>query len=468
MLSMNIQKTKYNIWFFLFEQKEVLLRSVIIRWLFLVITLVRYWCYKTIPKDYYAALRVLLRYERDISGLSGAENIGLLYARTFRNFIQNYIIESPKNLVLYSYVQSKEAQHTKKVFQGFGTEYLLRMKYPKENDDPGRQGDVLLLKPYISSKEKGVIFVQYDEGVKRFASIYDIDSLGKYYRFVIEPSTCGYQNPMFFLCLSLETEVIFESQYKDDFDYIQNVGFNFIPIRLGAGDWVDLSLFNINNEVVKEYDLVMIANWLKWKRHGLLFKALLKIRSHVQRVALIGYPIEGRTLRDTKAECKKYGLLDHVDFFDKIPHKDVLEIIKKSKVGILLSKEEGANRGIYECFFSNVPVILTKRNRGVNRDHINRFTGVLADDLELQDVIVEMVNNFKNYNPKKWAFENTGYINSTNKLNQFLKELALEKGEEWTQDIFFKHNSPHARYAKYEEQEKADVAFDHLEQFLRN
>ena len=468
MLSMNIQKTKYNIWFFLFEQKEVLLRSVIVRWLFLMVTLIRYWCYTTISKDYYAALSVLLRYERDISGLSGAENIGLLYARTFRNFIQNYIIESPKNLVLYSYVQSKEAQHTKKVFQGFGTEYLLRMKYPKENDDPGRQGDLLILKPYINSKEKGVIFVQYDEGVKRFASIYDIDSLAKYYRFVIEPSTCGYQNPMFFLCLSLETEVIFETQYKNDFDYIQNVGFNFIPIRLGAGDWADPSLFNINNEVVKEYDLVMIANWLKWKRHGLLFKALLKIRSHVQRVALIGYPIEGRTLRDTKAECKKYGLLDHVDFFDKIPHKDVLEIIKKSKVGILLSKEEGANRGIYECFFSNVPVILTKRNRGVNRDHINRFTGVLADDLELQDVIVEMVKNFKNYNPRKWAFENSGYINSTNKLNQFLKELALEKGEEWTQDIFFKHNSPHARYAKYEEQEKADVVFNHLKQFLRN
>ena len=183
---------------------------------------------------------------------------------------------------------------------------------------------------------------------------------------------------------------------------------------------------------------------------------------------MIGYPTEGRTLRDIRAECKKFGLLDHVDFFDKIPHKDVLEIIKKSKVGILLSKEEGANRGIYECFFSNVPVILTKRNRGVNRDHINRFTGVLADDLELQDVIVEMVKNFKNYNPKKWALENTGYIDSTNKLNQFLKELAVEKGEEWTQDIFFKHNSPHARYAKYEEQEKADVAFDHLEQFLRN
>jgi len=100
--------------------------------------------------------------------------------------------------------------------------------------------------------------------------------------------------------------------------------------------------------------------------------------------------------------------------------------------------------------------------------HINCFTGVLADDLDLQDAIVEMISNFRKYNPRKWAFENTGYINSTRKLNDILKELALEKGEVWTQDIFFKHNSPHARYAKQEEQEKADVAFNHLKQFLRD
>ena len=212
---------------------------------------------------------------------------------------------------------------------------------------------------------------------------------------------------------------------------------------------------------------MMIANWLKWKRHELLFESLAKIKKKINRIALIGYPIDGAKAEDVKDGCKRYGLREISDFFERIPHEKVLKIIAKSKIGILLSKEEGANRGIYECFFSNVPVILTDQNRGVNRDHINSHTGILSSDSRLSDSILYMLRSYKQFNPRKWALENTGHLNSTNKLNEFIKNLALEKGEIWTTDIFQKHNSPHARYAIAEEQRQADKFFKHLERFLR-
>jgi len=246
------------------------------------------------------------------------------------------------------------------------------------------------------------------------------------------------------------------------------LGHNFLPVRLGAGDWVDSELFSEKMDGPEIYDFVMIANWLKWKRHALFFKALSRIKEHICRVAVIGYPIEGRTLQDVKHDCCRYGVCDCVDFFERIPYDQVASMIRRAKAGILLSKEEGANRGIYECFFSNVPIILSSSNRGVNRDHINSQTGMLADDEELADVMRSMLQNYREFSPRQWALAHTGYINATRILNDVIKVRALACGEPWTQDIFTKYNAPHARYRVQAEQDVADQVIDeHVGIFLR-
>ena len=452
---------------YLYIKKGKLLRPVFFQYMYLIFAIIKCLYHEMLIKDYFNALGSLLRYERDIATNIGEESVPLYYNRIFKDFIKKFITNRDDYLILESYQNSKEAKNTKLLFTSFGISHLLRIKYHKKYDNFDRQGDLLILKPFINNNEKGVLLIQYDETIKRFASIYDIQRLAKYYRFVIEPSTFGYQNPIFFLLLNIDTDVIFQSQFKADYDYISKISYNFYPIRLGAGDWTNFKKFKIGSEKEKMYDLIMIANWLRWKRHKLLFSAMSRIECHIRRIALIGYAAEGRSLNDIILESKEYGIYRKIDFYEKIPHVRVRKILQKSKVGVMLSKEEGANRGIYECFFSNVPVILTDQNKGVNRDHINAHTGVLANDSKLSDAILYMLENYQRFNPRTWALKNTGYINSTNKLNEFIKNLALENGEVWTQDIFTKHNSPHARYANKEEQKQADVAFGHLEQFLR-
>lgn len=458
-----VQKLRY----FVFERKETIVRTWSGRCIYLWASLLLFKLH-LLQGNHYLALSSLLRYERDIAGLAGVEKISGCYRRVFEKFLAEYVLASEGNRVLSSFAGSQEAARIRATFGGFGREYMVRMKYPKKDDDFERQGDLMVLKPRMGPGEKGILFIQYDEGVKRFAALFDIVRLAHDYRFVIEPSSCGYQNPMFFLCLGLGTEVILESQYEKDFKYIASVGSNFLPIRLGAGDWADPD--NLIDSVAeeKEYDLVMIANWLKWKRHELLFSAIAKIRGDLGKVALIGYPIDGRNMGDVREECQKHGVLDIVEFHNRIPHAEVSAIIRKSKVGVLLSKEEGANRGIYECFFSGVPVILTDCNRGVNRDHLNRETGTLASDRDLPEVIRTMVHSYKGYRTRNWAVKNTGYINSTRKLNEFFREIALAAGEQWTRDIFAKHNSPHARYKEYADRRSADQCFSALEQYLRS
>lgn len=452
--------------YFVFERKEVILGTWLGRCCYFGANLLLF-RWHILRGKYYAALVCLLRYERDVAGLVGEEKIAGSYRPIFQGFLAQHVAGPVGNRVLDSFVRSPEAAGIRRLFDGFGRDNMVRMRYPKKNDDPERQGDLMVLKPWVAPAEKGILFVQYDEGVKRFAALFDIVRLARDYRFVIEPSTCGYQNPMFFLCFGIPTEVILESQYEKDFRYINSLGHNLMPIRLGAGDWADPINFVDSVDDEKKYDLVMIANWLKWKRHALLFSAIAQLRGDLNRVAVVGYPIDGRTVDDVREECRKYGVEDLVEFHNRIPHSEVSAIIRKSKVGILLSREEGANRGIYECFFSGVPVILTDSNRGVNREHLNQQTGMLASDKELPQIIRTMVRSYQTYRTRSWAESNTGYINSTKLLNNFFREIALSQGEQWTQNIFAKHNSPHARYKYRDDRQQADQVYADLAQYLR-
>lgn len=77
-----------------------------------------------------------------------------------------------------------------------------------------------------------------------------------------------------YLLRGLPTDVVVQAQYQQDYDYIMSLGGSLRPSRLGAGDWSDSDIFASGKEAKKHYDLVMIANWLKWKRHKLLFQKI--------------------------------------------------------------------------------------------------------------------------------------------------------------------------------------------------
>ena len=368
---------------------------------------------------------------------------------------------------LESYRRSRISREWDRVFRRFDADHRVRLKYPKEHDDPARQGDLIVLKPYVSPREKGVLLIQYDESVCKVATHFQLRKMAKEYRFVVEPSTWGYYNPFFFLLYGIGTDVVFQAQYAGDFAYIQSLGGNFHASRLGAGDWVDPDLFQPGATEDKVYDLVMVANWLSFKRHGLLFQALKPIRNRVNKVALVGYPIGGRTREDVLREAKEHGLEDKVVLFERISPQEVALVLRASRFGILLSRKEGANRGIYECFFSNVPVLLSDSNMGVNRDHVNPQTGVIVPDNSLTDGIARMLDTYSSFTPRNWAEQNTGFGRSTGVLNSQLRDLALRSGELWNGDIFTKKNIPHVRYADALQAREADREYERLKQYLR-
>lgn len=366
-----------------------------------------------------------------------------------------------------SFLDQKIVADWRREFRSYGPDHEVRLRLPREDNDPQREGDLMVLKPPISGGEKGVLMVMYSPSIAKFAGIFDLESLASSYRIVLEPSTWGYQDPDILLFLGLSTEVVVQAQYGPDFEFVERVGGNLVPIRVGAGDWADPSRFNINENIAKRFDLVMVASWLKLKRHQLLFRALAELGDEIRSVALVGMPSDGRTRKDVEYEARRAGVLDKLVWFESIPHVEVCQVIQQSRASLMLSSREGASRVIYESLFCDVPIIISDCNVGVNREHVNSSTGLVAKDEDLASAISQVLSGVHEFSPRAWALQNTGYSNSTRKLQAVLRAAAERRGEPWTQDICGKISAPNLRYARREDWELAQPWYLDLRQHLR-
>ena len=421
---------------------------------------------RLVRRNCYRELSSLLRAWRSLASVAPGTVPSCIIGNA-RDRIADLARAEVRSAFIDAFRQENIARAWYTTFARFALDQRIRMQYPRNDDDPQRQGDLMILKPPLPDGEKGVIMVMYSPSIAKLAALYDHERLARRYRFVLEPSTWGYQDPDLLLFLHLETEVFVQSQYGPDFEHIRSLGHNLIPLRVGAGDWVDPARFTVTGQPTKNYDVVMVASWLKLKRHALFFAALRELGDRISRVALVGVPSGGRVRADVAAEARSAGVFDKIVWFEDISHQKVSDVIQQSRVSLMLSTREGASRAIYESLFCNVPVILTDRNIGVNRDHINDRTGIVSGDDELAGAITNVLAYPERFAPRAWALAHTGYSNATRLLQEGLQQAAARSGEPWTMNILPKVNAPNLRYVTTVDWRLAQAWYADLSPYLR-
>ena len=378
--------------------------------------------------------------------------------------------EYPANKIIYAFYKSSACRDISKYFQKLPIEYRVSLKYPRENDFPERQGDLMVLKPSNElTGEKGVLLIKFTESIAKFTALYDLRRVADRYMLLLEPSSWGYQNVNFLYLNHLPTQMFIECPYENDFSFIQSSFPKFTPARLGSGDWIDTKLFRDGHKHCKKYDFIMVGSWSTVKRHDILLNAVSQLASSFRcRIALVGYPIHGRTIKDIRAEVARYGVESQTDIYDSIPNEQVADLLRQSKVYVLLSKSEGANRAVYEALLSGNVIVVSDENKGVNRDIINPHTGFLCNDENLPDVLLKAIDQYPRYHTARWANNNTGYVLSTHRLNALIKKVATSRGEPWTKDIYQRINRPNLLYANDHDRIESLSSYDGLRKFLIN
>jgi hypothetical protein len=329
-------------------------------------------------------------------------------------------------------------------------EYMIPLYSEVKNDEDLCLSRSIVLKMPIKDGfkviEKGVIVITFTPTFNYYFRVIDIKKLLNDFFVVLEPSWAGYCDAGILHWVRFnESSIVVQASEVKDRVFLNTIGKNLIPVDFGASDWVDFRVFHPIEGVVKVYDSVYVTSYRSGKRHHVYFRAIAAIGDPSYRGA-IACGAWGQSKRDVLNLIKYYDIENNIDVYESLSQKDLNLLLNKAKVNVLFSKKEGSNRSVFEGFFSNVPALVLKNNIGMNKNYINENTGMLVDEESVAGKLIYFKNNWKDFNPRKWAMENISPLKTTFKLNSVLQKISQDENYSWTIDIVAKVNSPEVKY----------------------
>lgn len=306
--------------------------------------------------------------------------------------------------------------------------------------------DLIVLKA-ATADEKGVILLKYARTFSAVIALLDLPRLMQRYVFVLEPCWAGYCDPSILMYVAPGNPVMVMCFTKEDHAFVERVGAPLVPLRMGPADWVDADVFRAPEPRPKIYDLVMVANWARHKRHAQLFRALSAIRDRDVRVLLVGFAWSDRTADDIRREAAAMGNPRvTVEIRENVKHETLSALLAQCKAFVFLSRKEGDNKAVVEAMFADVPAIVFADTIGGAGSRVNASTGVFASDAQLARKIVHMLDHHREFSPRAWALEHTGSAVATRVLDDALRTAVTASGGRYTRGIVEKTNAPNLAY----------------------
>lgn len=315
-----------------------------------------------------------------------------------------------------------------------------------------------------AANERGVLLLKYTPHFQTFLMNFDLQRVCERFSLVLEPSWYPYPEPFWaqFICRS--TLVVCQTISRTATEDMQNCKLPLVPVPIGAQDWVNPKVFFPIPGTKKDFDVVMIASFMKLKRHHVLFEAMRTMRPRI-KVALIGRTW-GRDRKQFEEQVRNAGVADDVTIFQGLKGPEINEVLNRSKVNLLLSKMEGGNVALMEAMAAGVPCVVYKDIIGPRLTDINAQTGMLATDEELPIVLGEAIEGHARFRPREWFMRNTGPGNATRALDSGLREASLQRGEAYTRSIVPKENRLGLCYVNQEDERSMEAGWRELEQAL--
>jgi len=300
-----------------------------------------------------------------------------------------------------------------------------------------------VLKPFVSEREKGVLFVSFEYQWARLMRLPRLAQLARRYTLVVSPTWCPPHSLVNFVFPAVWPGPVFcLISNRKDLEIFPRFSPGYVMVPLLASAWVNPGLYQPRPFAKKDVDIFMLANFGKYKRHHALFRALRDMPAHT-RVLLIGQHNGPRSAAVLRAEARAYGVEGRFELVENAPNADVLAAFSRAKTSLILSRREGSCVAVVESLFANTPVGLLADAEIGSAMFINEQTGRFLRHENLGRQLTEFVAEAGKYTPRRWAEENRiDCLGSTATLNDRLKEHSLSHGQSWTQDIAAHHWRP--------------------------
>lgn len=322
----------------------------------------------------------------------------------------------------------------------------------------------VVLKPYLGPKERGVVKISFEYQWARLLQIPNLEEFSRRYALVLAPSWSPPHSIETTLFPALYPDRIFSLiSHADDLRILPRLADNVTAVPLYASSWVRPDLYQPVPFAQKDIDLIMVANFSVYKRHFALFRALRDMPRSA-RVVLVGRQLADRTTEVFRREAAAYGVNDRFELLENASDEVLSAALARSKVSVILSRQEGSCVAVAESLVAGTPVGLYADARIGSRAFINPRTGRFLRHANLGAQLMDFIANASRYDPREWAQENgLSCFDSTAVLNGVLKRAALARGENWTQDIAALHWRPNPVLVSPEDQQRLQPEFDEID-----
>ena len=293
----------------------------------------------------------------------------------------------------------------------------------------------LLLKAPGQNGEKGVLYIAFEYNLMRLVAHTDARRVLQDYLvicasswsptdFAMMANVAGLNDDPLFVGISNEADI-------EAYDIASPV---VRPLPLLASDWIDPQFYTPKPHSDRTVDFLMVANFSRFKRHWLLFKALPRMSPDI-RVAILGMATPDRTADTLREEARAFGVKQDLEIKTNVSIEEVAAYQANSRVSLYFSRREGSCVATAESLFADSPVAMMRDAHIGSKSYINADTGALLDYRDLPQQLEGLLERSGNFRARAWADANITAHRSSDRLNQIFKDHAAKTGRPWTQDL---------------------------------
>ncbi len=333
--------------------------------------------------------------------------------------------------------------------------------------EPGAQNNrvekAVVLKPFVSEREKGAVYISFEYQWVRLVANCDVGEFTKRYTLILSPVwATPHALVNYVLPAVANGPVISHLSDPNDAEVIPRQSSNYVTVPLLCSSWVNPAFYKPVPFEKKDIDIVMLANFGKYKRHFTLFKALRDMPKSL-KVVLIGQHNGKRTRDVLLAEAAAYGVVDRIELRQNVSDAELFDTLARAKISLILSLREGSCVAIVESMFAGTPVGMFADAEVGSRQFINSQTGRFLLHKDLASQLMDFIASSRNFSPRKWVEENQIHCHgSSAKLNAAVKQAMLAAGQQWTVDLAPFHWRPDPLLLSEADKQRMKPSYDDI------
>lgn len=294
-----------------------------------------------------------------------------------------------------------------------------------------------------------------------------LQQIARHYVLYLEPPMgVVYRHTWWRIFTELSDPCIFGLGGEEDRHFVASQA-NTRVIPLAHGDYLP-DVPPIEPEAAKDIDIVFNATFddMERKRHVFMLELLRDQRLLTKSALFIGRGEQG-LVEEFKKTVNRLGLAERVIVLANIRRQDIPRQLARCRLGVHLSLYENSCRCIYEYYRADIPCVISQATAGIDTNIFNRQTGSVCQDDLLAEVIAQTLSRTSSYSPRAWYLKHSGSANSSQKLNDYLKNFFAENGYLWREDITPLDSSGASRYIKKEHYRRFLPEFHRLLSWLQ-